>query len=100
MAIDRRHDLRHDDPSCILLAQEHQLTGQRGAAHERNAGVDHVWVEIARLLDESRRGPISGDHDYRFYWEALPFELLDRLVHIHGVALVIEPQNCALVAPP
>ena len=26
-------------------------------------------------------------------------ELRDGLVHVHGVALIIEPQNCAVVAP-
>ena len=34
MAIKCWHDLRHDDPSCIPLAEELQLLGQRGAAHK------------------------------------------------------------------
>ena len=34
----------------------------------------------------------------RLFWNCT-LELRDGLVHIHGVALVIEPQNCAVVAP-
>ncbi len=95
VAIDRRHDLRHDDPICKPFAQEHQLIGLRGAAYERNAGVNHVWILIARLLDEFRRGPMGWDHIHRFYWEALSFELLglelrDVRVYIHRIALVID----------
>ena len=103
MAIKCWHDLRHDDPSCIPWAEEFQLFGQRGAAHEGHAGVNHVWIEVARLLNEFGRRPIGGDHDHRFYWQAAPagvarWSSRNGRVHIHGVALVIEPQNCAFVA--
>ena len=116
MTIDRRHHLRHDNPSCIFLAQEHQLTGQGSAADERNAGVNHAWVEITCLLDESRRGPIGGHHNHCFYLGFLNdtpvassgtvgrlallafLQLPHGLVYINGISLIIEPQNRALVA--
>jgi len=107
VAIDRRRDLGNDDSRCVLFAQQHQLISQRGAAHKGNTGVNHVWVEIARLLNKFSRRPIGRDHDHRFNRE-VPFslqlrvpllELRDGIVHIHCITLVIEPQNWALVTP-
>ena len=46
-----------------------------------------------RLFDELGGGPIRGHHDDRLDWRLLQFQLIDRVVDIHGVALVVEPHN-------
>ena len=66
-AVNCRHYLRHDDPVRIPRPQEHQFVGERRAAHERDVGVDHRGVEIARLLDELRGSPIGGHHNNSLY---------------------------------
>src|SRR5271166_1727603 len=98
VAVDRRHHLGHDDPRRVLLPQEHQLASQSSATNEGDTRVDHAWIKIAGLLDESRRSPVSRYHDHRFYRNAALFELCDRLIYIYCIALVIETQNCALFA--
>src|SRR5262249_26630763 len=54
---------------------------------------------IACLFDECRRGPIGRHHDHRFYWNAVLFESRDSFVDVHGVALIIKPQDRIIVAP-
>src|SRR5215475_13348384 len=98
MAIKSRNDLRYDHSICESLAKQHQLVRQRGAAHERNTGVDHAREEISRLFNEFSRGPIGGHHDHGSYRNAALFELLDSVVHVDGVALVIEAQDRVVIA--
>ena len=64
VAIDRRHHLRHDDPTCITWPKKHEFASERCTAHERNVGIDRRREGCARLLDElgsqldrSCRGP-------------------------------------------
>src|SRR5436189_184375 len=86
-------------PEAHGRSEPHQLASQSCASSEGDTRVDHGWIKIAGLLDESRRSPISRHHDHRFYRDAALFELGDRLIHIHCIALVIKTQNCALIAP-
>src|SRR5712671_4693947 len=93
----RRHHLGHDCAGSIARAQQHQFIGERGAADARHVGVNHSRKEVVRLLDELGRGPIDRGHDHGFDWRLLQFQLIDRVLHIHGVALIIEPQNAAVI---
>src|SRR3984893_6975838 len=92
----RRHHLGHDGAAGIARSQQHQFIGKGGAAHERHIGVDHPGKEVVRLFDELGGGPIRSHHDDRFDRRLLQFQLIDRVVHIHGVALVVEPHNRAV----
>src|SRR5215470_3236923 len=98
MAVEGGHDLRHDNAACILLSKKHQLIGKRGAADERNARINHAREEIARLLDELRRGPIAWHHDHGPDRNAALAQLIDGIVDVDGVALIVEAQNRVLIS--
>src|SRR5215470_4038064 len=98
MAVEGGHDLRHDNAACILLSKKHQLIGKRSAANERDARIDHAREEIARLLDELRRGPIARHHDHGPDRNAALAQLIDGIVDVDGVALIVEAQNRILIS--
>src|SRR6476620_7118587 len=98
MAIERGHDLRYDNTACVLLSKKHQLIGKRSAANERDARIDHAREEIARLLDELRRGPIARHHDHGPDRNAALAQLIDGIVDVNGVALIVEAQNRILMS--
>ena len=98
MAIERRHDLRHDNAVCKPLPEKHQLVGKRGAADERDTRIDHAREEIARLLDEFRRGTIGRYHDHGSDRNTALAQLVDGFVDVNGVTLVVEAQNRVLIA--
>ena len=52
---------------------------------------------IARLLDELGRGAIGRHHDHGLDRRLLRSQLVDRVVDVHGVALVVEPHDRAII---
>src|SRR5215475_15137408 len=98
MAVECRHDLRHNNAVRKPLPEKHQLIGKRGAADERNTRIDHAREEIPCLLDEFRRGTIGRHHDHGSYRNTALAQLIDGFVDVDGVALIVEAQNCVLVS--
>jgi len=91
-----RHHLGHDDAVGVARAQQLQFFGKRGAADERDVRVDHLREDILGLLDEARRRPVGRNHHHRLD-RLQRLQLLDRLVDVHGVARVVEPDNGGVV---